>query len=116
MKNIGYEERAKVYDRAIRYYGANEQTIVAIEEMSEVIKALTKHLRSHYPGRLITNEGEIAISNSLASIIEEVADATIMLEQLRLIYEINEEVGAAMDAKIERLKERIGYNDQSREA
>lgn len=64
--------------------------------MSEVIKALTKFMRD--PDRM---------EDAISSIIEEVADATIMLEQLRLIFSINDEVCEAMDAKIERLKERV---------
>ena len=47
------------------------------------------------------------MEDAIPSIIEEVADATIMLEQLRLIFGINDEVCEAMDAKIERLKERV---------
>ena len=37
----------------------------------------------------------------------EVADATIMLEQLRLMFGINGEVCAIMDAKVERLRQKI---------
>ena len=96
MNKISYEERCEVYASALVKWGEAGQITVAIEEMSEVIKALTKFVR--YPDRL---------EDALPSIIEEVADATIMLEQLRLIFGINEEVCEAMDAKIERLKERV---------
>lgn len=66
--------------------------------MSEVIKALTKWLRCDTQA-----EG----ATVLPSIIEEVADATIMLEQLRSIFNINDAVCEAMDAKIERLRRKI---------
>ena len=95
MNKITYEQREEVYLQTFRHYGPVGQMVVAIEEMSEVIKAITKWLRSDTPEKVVP------------SIIEEVADATIMLEQLRLIFGINEEVCEAMDAKIERLREKV---------
>ena len=96
MNKIPYEERRDTYNAAFKRLGVIHQVYVAIEEMSEVTKALTKFLRD--PAH---------IEAAMPSIIEEVADATIMLEQLRLIFGINDEVCEAMDAKIERLKERV---------
>ena len=102
MNKIPYEERLEVYLKAIWKFGTSLQMLVAIEEMSEVIKSITKmERRFHQPH---TAE---ELAECKASIIEEVADATIMLEQLRLIFGINDEVCEAMDAKIERLKERV---------
>lgn len=97
MNKISYESRCEVYRKALRRWG-DVQLLVAIEEMSEVVKALTKFMRC-----TVDECGPEQID----SIIEEVADATIMLEQLRLIFGINDEVCEAMDAKIERLKERV---------
>lgn len=96
MNKIPYEERCNTYDAAIKKWGIIPQLYVAIEEMSEVIKALTKFMRD--PAH---------IEAAMPSIIEEVADATIMLEQLRLIFGINEQVCEAMDAKVMRLKGRV---------
>lgn len=105
MNKIPYEERCEVYEAAIAR-SADTQIIVAIEEMSEVIKALTKWLRWNVSEQTIAQVHNEA-PQYFASIIEEVADATIMLEQLRLIFGLNDEVCEAMDAKIERLKERV---------
>jgi hypothetical protein len=105
LNKIPYEERREVYMKAIAR-NANTQIVVAIEEMSEVIKALTKWLRWNVAEQTVAQVYNEA-PKYFASIIEEVADATIMLEQLRLIFGINEEVCEAMDAKIERLKERV---------
>lgn len=114
MNKIPYKTRCEVYEQAIARFGETAQCIVAIEEMSEVIKALTKYLRARHKiseARILTEWDGIPCLERLpidnSAIIEEVADATIMLEQLRLIFGINEEVCEAMDAKIERLKERI---------
>lgn len=97
MNKISYDERCEVYRKALHRWG-DLQLIVAIEEMSEVIKSLTKIMRC--PADECSHE-------QIDNIIEEVADATIMLEQLRPIFGIDEEVCEAMDKKIERLKERV---------
>ena len=92
MNKISYEERAKVYADALSTFGPNMQLIVALEEMSELQKEITKALRGNlHPMHLA----------------EEVADATIMLEQLRQIFNINEEVCDMMDQKIARLALRV---------
>ena len=89
---ISYEERAKVYADALATYGTGLQLIVALEELSELQKEICKALR-----------GKINLEN----LTEEVADATIMLEQVRQIFKINEDVCAVMDSKILRLQQRI---------
>lgn len=90
---IPYEERVEVYRQAIDTYGVDAQVLMAIEEMSELTKELCKVFRSGGT----TND----------KIADEVADVTIMLEQLRIIFELNDAVCEHMDAKIARLKERL---------
>lgn len=63
-----------VLEKAIEKYGPEHQTIVAIEELSELQKELTKALR----GKL--NEQHL---------MEEIADVEIMLEQIRMIYKLD---------------------------
>lgn len=92
MNKIPHEERAKVYAMALDKFGAGKQMVVAIEEMSEVQKEICKAIRGNV---------------DLKHLAEEVADATIMLEQIRLMYGINGEVCAVMDAKVERLRQKI---------
>ena len=92
MNKIPYEERAQVYAMALDKFGAEMQLVVAIEEMSEVQKEICKAIR-----------GEV----NLMHLAEEVADTTIMLEQIRLMFGINGEVCAVMDAKVERLRQKI---------
>ena len=92
MNKINYEERAKVYTDALSTFGANHQLIVALEELSEVQKEICKALRGQ--------------RNSM-HLAEEVADATIMLEQVRQMFNINEPVCEIMDQKIERLAYRV---------
>lgn len=82
-----------VYKQASNKWGTKAQIIVAIEEMSELIQALTKHLRTD----LVTD-----------NLAEEIADVEIMIEQLRTIFvELNDKIDSFKKAKIERLAKKI---------
>lgn len=89
---IPYTERVPIYEDAIRTYGPSLQCMVAIEEMSELTKELCKHERWQ---------------GSAEHIAEEIADVTIMMEQLRLIFNVNEMVVEIMERKLERLQNRL---------
>ena len=92
MNKITFEERKQIYDAALGKWGAKMQATVAIEEMSEVIKEITKALR-----------GEL----NREHLAEEIADATIMLEQMRQMLNINDSVCSWMDYKIAALKRKV---------
>ena len=92
MNKFTYQERCKTYTNAMLAFGERNQMIVAIEELSECQKEICKILRG----------GE-----DYRHLAEEVADATIMLEQVRIMFDINDATCRHMDAKIERLKKRI---------
>ena len=77
--------------RAVRGYGKAHQVMMAIEEMSELIKALCNESRGRPH-----------------NIAEEIADVFIMLHQLVIIFDNGTEVQDWIDRKIERLKERTG--------
>ena len=99
MNDISYEERVAIYREALQLYGPEMQTAVAIEEMSELTKALIKV--------------QYRQGHDMGAVIEELADATIMLEQLRLMYDINDEVCAVMDEKVIRLARNIVKDRQT---
>lgn len=65
------ESRCEIEKRAIHTYGENSQVDKAIEEMSELTKALLKY--------------RVGFA-TLDEIREEAADVQIMLEQLRILY------------------------------
>lgn len=92
MNRIGYEDRKRVYGKALCAYGMEKQLTVAIEEMSELTKEICKLFRGQ---------------QNTEAIAEEAADVTIMMEQIRYILNINNEVCTMMDMKIERLAERL---------
>lgn len=89
---VTYAQREKVYREAIEVNGSTVQQIVALEELSEAQKEICKLLRSQ---------------GSLDHLAEEVADATIVLEQVRLIHGINDQVNKKMDEKVERLRRNL---------
>lgn len=92
MNKIDFAERENVYIRAIDNYGITAQLVVAVEELSELQKEICKFLRGNDP---------------TAAIAEEMADVTIMLEQLKIIFANSECVSNFMDTKVKRLKERV---------
>lgn len=92
MNKIGYVERCAVYSNALDVFGGDTQLTVAVEELSECQKEICKFLRG---------------DGDLEHLAEEVADATIMLEQVRIMFDINDATCRHMDAKIKRLKKRI---------
>lgn len=80
----------------IEHYGAQTETIVAMEEMAELIKELSKSLR----GQTDRN-----------AIIEEMADVLICLAEQRIIHDISlNDVLIVMTEKLERMKERIDHD------
>ena len=92
------DSEREILGLAIERYGAEAQTDMAIEEMSELTKALLKHRRAYknfkaVPGKYITE-----------NVLEEMADVQIMLDQLYMIFG---EPIIMRNRKIERLKERL---------
>ena len=83
-----------LYVKAIEKWGIKPQMMMAIEEMSELIKEITKWFR--YEGRV-----------DRQNIIQEVADVRIMLEQIECALGIEIHVQVAREQKLERLKERL---------
>ena len=93
------EERNKILVRAIATYGEASQMNMAIEEMSELIKALCKLKRAE-----TTAEWNAAVGN----VIEEMGDVQIMLDQLKIIFKSDAKALAAVDhIKLKRLEKRI---------
>lgn len=92
MAKITYSKRAEVYRCALDAYKAENQLIVAVEELSELQKELCKVLRG---------EG------NAEALAEEMADVSIMMEQLRLLFDMDERIGEVMDEKIMRLARNI---------
>lgn len=81
----------KILQKAVKFFGERSQEDVAIEEMSELIKALIKNRRYN-------------THKTRADVLEEMADVYIMLCQLTIIHGFDQRI---VDEKIDRLNQRI---------
>lgn len=102
MADMTQEREALILETAIKVYGPEAQAIVAIEECSELQRALTKWLRLCDASR----KGAFRLDpkEAIPNILEEMADVSIMLNQLSLIFgDCNEQE----IAKLERLEARV---------
>ena len=87
------EEQLDVLKRAIQTYGETSQEIVAMEECGELIQSISKNFRG---------------VGKVEDVVEELADVLIMIEQLKVIYHIEDkEIYDAIEFKVNRLKRRI---------
>lgn len=91
--------RPDILKAAVAKYGQSAQVDMAIEEMSELTKALCKERRT----QLIQGKHAEAVSN----IVEEIADVAIMLWQLMLMFDCDGEVQRQVDFKTTRLAQRL---------
>lgn len=91
-------KETQIYKKLIEKY-KDKQLIVAIEELSELAKALCKYLRGN-------NDQPMNID----SIIEEIADVEIMLEQVKMYFGItNLNILLEKKKKLKRTEERLLY-------
>lgn len=87
------QQEMALYEQAVAQFGEEHQILIAIEEMSELTKALVKYLR--YGGN----------PDILASIQEERADVEVMLNQLHVIFG---DCSKEECQKLEHLRELLG--------
>lgn len=78
--------------KAIDKYSPVMQSVVAMEEMGELIQEISKDLRG---------KGDIA------HLAEEIADVQIMLDQLMIMHDCSWKVGEIKAAKVARLRDRL---------
>ena len=85
------ERVADICSKAVDIYGTEAQIWMAIEEMSELLNAISKHRRDR------VNREDIC---------EEIADVSIMMIQLAYIFGV-EDVNDYLEQKIDRLERRL---------
>ena len=88
-KKFTKDEEIIICNKAINSYGNASQKIKAIEEMGELIQAISKSL--------LDNENNVE---------EEIADVEIMLTQLKIMYNLSD-IENWRNYKLNRLKERV---------
>lgn len=90
--------RPEVLQQAIDTYGSHAQEEMAIEEMSELTKAIVKRHRA---------ADKPSYDKAMSGIAEEMADVIIMLTQLLMFYRNRKDVQRAVDEKVKRLAGRL---------
>ena len=81
-----------VFTMALKTYGKNAQMAMVMEEMSELQKELCKNLRG---------------AENVTAIAEEIADAGIMLDQMKILFNCEWDVEQVRALKVDRLQKRI---------
>ena len=81
--------RKMILEKAISHYGRGPQRDKAIEELSELIRALAR-------------------CDDRENLAEEMADVRIMLDQLEILFDNHSEVKQWEYKKLQRLNERVG--------
>lgn len=89
----------ELVNKIIHKHGTVAQSMIAMEECSELIQAISKCLRSK----------DLIPTETREHLIEEMADVTICLKQLMVMYSITfQELDAWIERKELRLKKREG--------
>lgn len=81
-----------IYREALTKYGINSQILMVMEKMAELQKELCKNRRG---------------AENIVCIAEEIADVEIMLEQMKLYFDIGEHVEKIKNIKLRRLQDRL---------
>lgn len=95
MTDFHYDSnhRLAVYNRATRLWNRDGQVIKCVEELAELQKILCKSLL------------EPSFDNE--NLIEELADVSIMIEQMRLNFVCTTAVDDMIQVKVRRLDEKL---------
>lgn len=96
-------EENQLFNLVFMKNGEANQRRIAIEECSELIKALCKY------DRYFADE-EMDKRILRLNIIEEMADVEIMIDQLKLMFDHNNDFEQAKESKLKRLAKRMGVD------
>ena len=84
-------EKKEIYARALKKYGVAQQRLMLIEEIGELLNAFAKLPRARA---------------EVEDVIEELADVSIMVEQMALLYGWSR-FESIREQKLQRLGERL---------
>ncbi|MFA6860494.1 MAG: hypothetical protein WCR30_03815 [Clostridia bacterium] len=99
------EDRLKMYEEAIKKWGLNSQLDQLIEEMAELTIALSKYKRKYTNGEYAGN------SKIDENLIEELADVSLVLEEMRIHFG-EEKVEEIMTQKMKRLESYLSVGNK----
>ena len=93
------QQEKDLYERNIKYHGIEQETTIAMEECSELIKAISKCKRYG------------CINKYRENLIEEITDVLIMIDELKMIYQISDvDISDIRQYKMNRQSYRIKNN------
>lgn len=93
--------KIEIYKMILNLYGEDLQQIVAMEECSELIKAISKMIRTK------GSTSFDAQADCLKNLVDEIAEVLIMIDQLMLIHNIDGAVNYRIEEKLERQLKRM---------
>ena len=93
------QQEKDLYERNIKYHGIEQETTIAMEECSESIQAISKCKRYG------------CINKYRENLIEEMTDVLIMIDELKMIYQISDvDISDIRQYKMNRQSYRIKNN------
>ena len=93
------QQEKDLYERNIKYHGIEQETTIAMEECSELIQAISKCKRYG------------CINKDRENLIEEMTDVLIMIDELKIIYQISDvDISDIRQYKMNRQSYRIKNN------
>ena len=98
VKELQEERKNRIYEKAKEVYGLSAQIDMVFEEFAEMQKELCKFKRG---------------KPCMDGIAGEIADCEIMLEQMKLFFDLQNDVDLIKKGKIERLDLRLKLHDNA---
>ena len=94
------EEYAAVLEENIKENGVALETVIAMEELAELIQAISKVKRYGFVGEYKDN------------LIEEIADVSIVIREIMMIFGLSVgDINEVIDSKIQRIKKRFDITE-----
>lgn len=98
--------------KVLDYYGIEHQSLIAMEELSELQKAISKAAR-YVDVYMLDHPSE---NSNLRDMAEEIADVLICIRQMELYYGLPDDlIGYFVHKKVERNKARLEEKTHDRE-
>ena len=91
------EERWRLYERASNKWGRDPQLIAALEELAELSVEIAKHLNGKR-------------GFDIMGLVDELADASIMMEQVVFIFKCENAVKGRLETKLNKLNDLINQD------
>ena len=86
------EHEKEICMAALQTWGPKVQNLVIFEEIAEFLKTYAKCIRT---------------KGNREELIDEIADMEIVLQQMKIMYDVEEDVESSVTRKLEKLEEKL---------